>query len=217
MFPPLNMTFITRRTLLALPLALGAEASLGVLPASAQSFPNRPLRLVVPFPPGGSTDILARLVALKLGEALSQPVIVENRSGAGGMIGVDSVANSPSDGYTLLVGSSGPIVIAPDLQDKVGYDSLRDFAPILMIATILPTVAESGVVSLFGIMAPAGTPGAVVLRLNDELVKIMRMPDVAGKLSSLDAEPLPKAFSQAIAGEMPKWAEIIRKSWRGSQ
>jgi tripartite-type tricarboxylate transporter receptor subunit TctC len=108
---------------------IGAGVSL------AQPYPMKPIRLIVPWPPGGSTDILARMVAQKLAEALGQPMIIDNRAGAGGMIGSDVVAKSSADGYTLLMGSSGPISISPSLQPKMAYDSIRDFAPISLIAT----------------------------------------------------------------------------------
>jgi tripartite-type tricarboxylate transporter receptor subunit TctC len=99
----------------------------------AQAYPNRPVRVVVPWPPGQATDISARLVAQKLQEALGQPFIIDNRAGAGGSIGSDAVAKAAPDGYTLLAASSGPISIMPNLQ-KTPYESLRDFAPVSLIA-----------------------------------------------------------------------------------
>jgi tripartite-type tricarboxylate transporter receptor subunit TctC len=101
--------------------------------AWGQSYPSRPVKVVVPWPPGQATDIAARLVAQKLQEALGQPVVVDNRAGAGGSIGSDVVAKSAPDGYTLLASSSGPISIMPNLQ-KTPYDSLKDFAPVSLIA-----------------------------------------------------------------------------------
>jgi tripartite-type tricarboxylate transporter receptor subunit TctC len=101
--------------------------------ASAQNYPNRPVKVVVPWPPGQATDIAARLVAQKLQESLGQPFVVDNRSGAGGSLGSEVVARSAPDGYTLLASSSGPISIMPNLQ-KTPYESLKDFAPVSLIA-----------------------------------------------------------------------------------
>src|SRR5882724_10005761 len=104
-----------------------------VLPASAQPFPSRPITLVVSLAPGGSTSIVARAVADKMGEALGQTVVVENRGGGGGTVGTRQVAKSPPDGYTLLLGYTGTLAIAPTLYQNPGYDPRRDFAPIGMI------------------------------------------------------------------------------------
>jgi tripartite-type tricarboxylate transporter receptor subunit TctC len=101
--------------------------------ALAQGYPNRAVRVVVPWPPGQATDIAARVVAQKLQESLSQPFVIENKPGAGGAIGSDIVAKSPADGYTLLAASSGPLSIMPNLQ-KIPYDPLKDFAPVGMVA-----------------------------------------------------------------------------------
>src|SRR5215510_15185412 len=101
----------------------------------AQTYPAKPVRLIVPFAPGGGTDILGRLLCQKLTESMGQPFIVDNRGGAGGVIGAELAAKSPADGYTLLLGSPGPLTINPTLQPRMRYDSLRDFAPI-SLATI---------------------------------------------------------------------------------
>lgn len=121
---------LTRRAALAASLASLAT------PALAQSdFPNRPIRIIVPSAPGGSLDILARLIAKHLGERLSWQVPVENRSGGGGNIGFDAVAKSRPDGYTILIASE-PLAVNPSLFRSLPFDPLRDFQPLTMIATL---------------------------------------------------------------------------------
>ena len=115
----------------AMILALGTLASHAAL---AQAYPAKPVRLVVPFPPGGSTDIVARIVAQKLSDRLGQQVVVENRGGAGGTIGAEAVAKAPPDGYTLVVGTTSTHAVAPSVYGKIGYDPVKDFAPISLIA-----------------------------------------------------------------------------------
>jgi tripartite-type tricarboxylate transporter receptor subunit TctC len=115
----------------ALVLALGALAS---HPALAQAYPAKPVRLVVPFPPGGSTDIVARIVAQKLSDRLGQQVVVENRGGAGGTIGAEAVAKAAPDGYTLVLGTTSTHAVAPNVYAKIGYDPVKDFAPISLVA-----------------------------------------------------------------------------------
>ena len=97
-----------------------------------QPYPNRPLRMVIPWPPGQATDLAGRVVAQKLGEVLGQPVVAENRAGAGGMTGTDNAAKAPPDGYTLLMASSGPVTINPLLQ-KTPYDVDRDLVPVARV------------------------------------------------------------------------------------
>src|ERR1044071_2100168 len=107
--------------------------SLVTCTALAQGYPNRPVRVVVPWPPGQATDIAARVVAQKLQESLNQPFVIENKPGAGGAIGSEIVAKTAADGYTLLAASSGPLSIMPNLQ-KIPYDPLRDFSPVSLVA-----------------------------------------------------------------------------------
>jgi tripartite-type tricarboxylate transporter receptor subunit TctC len=105
----------------------------------AQGYPNRPIRFVCPYPTGGAVDILARFLGQYLHESLGQPVIVENRAGGSGIVGTVSVAKAPPDGYTLLMGSSGPLAVNPSLFPDLPYDTLRDLAPITMVA-IVPSI-----------------------------------------------------------------------------
>jgi tripartite-type tricarboxylate transporter receptor subunit TctC len=102
--------------------------------AAAQTYPNKPIRLMVPFPPGGSTDIVARIVAQKLSSQLGQGVVIENRGGAGGTLGTAVVAKAPADGYMLTVGTTSTHVVAPSVYAKLEYDPVKDFAPISLMA-----------------------------------------------------------------------------------
>lgn len=102
--------------------------------AHAQAWPNRAVKVVVPFPPGGTNDILTRILADKLGKNLGQSVVVDTRAGAGGTIGAEVVAKSPPDGYTFLLASSAPLAVGLQLFPKLPYDVMRDFAPVAMVA-----------------------------------------------------------------------------------
>jgi tripartite-type tricarboxylate transporter receptor subunit TctC len=124
--------------LLANLLALLTLATLGAslpLPVAAQSYPSKPVRLILPFPPGGATDLLGRAIAQKLSDNMGQQFVAENRPGAGGNIGAEAVAKSPPDGYTLLLGAPS-LAISPSLYTKLNYDPLRDLAPIALVASI---------------------------------------------------------------------------------
>ena len=107
--------------------------------SSAQAYPSRPLRLIVPFPPGGSTDILARALSQKLAEGLAQPVVIDNRPGAGGSIGAEAAAKAAPDGYTLLMGQLGPLAVSPAIYRNLPYDPVKSFAPVSLMA-IVPSV-----------------------------------------------------------------------------
>ena len=133
-----------------LSLALVA-ASMYAANALAQNYPARPVRIIVPFVPGGPTDIQARWAAQQLNAALGQPFIIDNRGGAGGVPGTEAVVKSAPDGYTLLAGNPGPLTIAPSVRAQMPYDTLRDLAPIMLIARsasclcIHPSVPVKGV------------------------------------------------------------------------
>jgi tripartite-type tricarboxylate transporter receptor subunit TctC len=117
-------------------MLLLSMCAIGSLPAAAQSYPAKPVRIIVPFAAGGGTDIVARTVGAKLGEALGQAMVVDNRAGAAGVIGTEIAAKSAADGYTLLMGSGGPLAISPGLNAKLPYDPTRDFAPIALVTTM---------------------------------------------------------------------------------
>ena len=309
-----------RRALLA-----GLAVLSGLPTARAQ---GRPIRLVVPFTPGGSTDILARALAPKLAAALGQNVIVDNKPGAGGSLGAAEVANAVPDGQTLLMGHIGTLAVNVSLYPKLPYDPVKSFAPVAWVARVpnvlvvnaasgigslkelvarakarpgqlscssggngsaahiafeyfklragifmahipyrgtapsvtdllsgqvdatftgtpavlphirngklralavssaariaalpeVPTVAESGYPGFeadqwYGIVAPAGTPPAMVARLNAEIHKALALPDVAQQLAAEGAVPNPgppQAFGELIAREIPRWREVIK-------
>jgi len=118
---------------------LVVATALSLLPAiaaQAQTYPAKPVRLITPFPPGGTTDILARIVATKLTEAWGQQVFVDNRAGAGGTVGVGLAARAEPDGHTILIAHIGPLAMAPALYPKLAYDPVRDFAAITQIASV---------------------------------------------------------------------------------
>lgn len=120
---------------IALALAAGLAVCMG--PAAAQApWPSQPIKWIVPYPPGGSTDMLARLVSHKLGERLGQPVIVENKAGAGGNVGTDFAVKQPADGYTIVMGNIGPISINPALYPDLPYRPQRDLAPVTMLMSV---------------------------------------------------------------------------------
>src|SRR5262245_36923307 len=127
-----------RRWVCALIAAVVAGAA-----GAQQNYPSRPLRIVIPWPPGQATDLAGRVVALKLSELLGQQVIADNRPGAGGMIGTDVAAKASPDGYTLLAASSGPVTINPLLQ-KAPYDAERDLVPVANVG-LSPYILVAGV------------------------------------------------------------------------
>jgi len=154
--------------------------------AWAQAYPSHSIRLVVPFPPGGTTDILARAVAQKLTESLGQSVVVDNRPGAGGNIGADVVAKSSPDGYTLLMGTVGTHAINPSLYAKMPYDHIKDFVPVVLVAGVpnvlvvnpaLPVNSVSDLIKLAkskpGAINFASSGNGTSIHLSGELFKTM--------------------------------------------
>ena len=126
----MNETTMLSSRLLAIALAFSAGA------AQAQGYPNKAVRVIVPFPAGGPTDIVGRTIGQKLAELLGQAVVIDNRAGAGGVIGTEHVAKSPPDGYTVLLGTIGGLAVAMSLYPNRGYDTLRDLAPVTQAVTV---------------------------------------------------------------------------------
>jgi tripartite-type tricarboxylate transporter receptor subunit TctC len=149
-------------TVLALMAAMCACGALAQKPEQASPYPVRPIRFICPYVPGGAGDIFTRTIALKLSESLGQTVVVDNRPGANGGIGTDIVAKAPADGYTLLMGNSGPLAVNPVLYQKVPYDPIKDFAPI-----------TQGTSYMYVLVTPAAMP---VVSLNDFIAVLKSKP-----------------------------------------
>ena len=163
-------------------LALAAAAA--ALPAAAQSYPSKPIRLVSPFPPGGSVDVVGRLLAAKLSESIGQQMVVDNRSGASGVIGTEAVMNSPPDGYTLLINTI-PFVTNQFLMPRAPYDPLRDFVSISLVAsspslvTVHPSVPARSIQELIALAK--AKPG----QLYYSAAGVGTNPHIAGELFNL--------------------------------
>jgi tripartite-type tricarboxylate transporter receptor subunit TctC len=186
--------------------------------AVGQTWPTKPVRVVVPFPPGGSTDVLGRIVATKLTEALGQQVVVDNRAGAGGIIGTDIVVKAPPDGHTLLFSASAPIAINVTLMKNVPYDSRRDLTPVVRIGSVPlvlvvhPVVPARSVKELIALLrsrpndftyasAGNGTPQHLSAELFKTLANV-RMTHVPYKGSG-------PAITDVIAGQVPITFEVF--------
>ena len=225
-------------TKLLMTVAAGC-AALGFAPAvSAQAFPSKTMRVIVPYPPGGATDLIARLVAQKVPERLGQPMIVENRTGAGGVIGAEVVSKAPPDGHIILLASPAEVAILPHLQ-KMPYRADRDFAPvslavvtplILVIHPALPVRTVKDVIALAKARpgqltyASAGTGG--VQHLAGELLKISSkvdivhvpykgagpaMPDLLGGHVAMFFAGMPPAIPHVRAGKLRALAVTTSK------
>lgn len=312
------------------PLFILASAAIGCGVEAAEQYPDRPIRMVVAFSPGGATDFVARSVAQRLGERFGQQVVVDNRAGAGGIIGTEIVARASPDGYTLLFGSSSTLVTGPVLQSNLPYHPLRDFTPVTLTTLVpnilvahasvpvrslkemieyararpgqlsyasngtgtashvagdllrraagfswihvpykgagvaindalgghvqfligaistsqphmragrlrgiavtsarrsgavpeLPTIAESGfpgfdVVQWFGLLAPAKTPGPIVVRLNTEVVEMHRHPEFTERFVRQGLDPstgTPQEFATYLKTDLDRWARVFRET-----
>jgi len=204
--------------------------------AAAQPYPAKPVRIIVPFPAGGIADLYARLIGTRVGESWGQPVVVENRTGAGGNIGADTVAKSPPDGYTLAMGSFGTHAVNVSLFAKMPYDPVRDFAPIAHVLeaegllVVHPSVSAQSVAELIGLLR--AKPGSMTYasagmgtasHLAGELFKVLAKVDMvhvpykgnvpaitdllAGQTSLLFAT-MPTVLPHAKAGKLRALATI---------
>jgi tripartite-type tricarboxylate transporter receptor subunit TctC len=212
-------TSLSRRALLALVCTsalgglLGAQGSAQAQP----TYPNKAVRLIVPFPPGGGTDILARVIGNKLSETLGQPVVIENKPGAGGNIGVDLVAKSAPDGYNIVIGQTSNLAVNPTLYPDLPYDPQKDLAPIALVADaplVMVVAAKSPFKSLGDVIAAAkakpedvtfASPGnGTVAHLSGELVQ---------KAANIKFQHIPyKGAAQALTDLMGGQVQIYMSS-----
>jgi tripartite-type tricarboxylate transporter receptor subunit TctC len=148
-------------------MAAVAAAMLAFAACAADDYPNRPIRLVVPFPPGGGTDIMSRVVAKKLSDANGWNVVVENHPGAGGNVGIDTAVRAPKDGYTIVMGQTSNLAINPTLYKKLSYDPLKDLAPVVLVGQgpiAIAVNASSGYKSLADLInAAKAKPGQLTM------------------------------------------------------
>jgi len=165
-----------------------AGLALLLLPAlaAAQDFPNKPIKLIVPFPPGGPNDIIARVVGQRMSELVKQPVVIENRGGQGGVLGTDAVAKAAPDGYTIGIVSASSLVINPTME-KVPYDVAKDFAPVTLVTTVpeMLVVASNVAAKDMGelVALAKSQPG----KLNFASAGVGGLPHLAGELFKLTA------------------------------
>lgn len=155
--------------------------------ASAQDFPNRPIRLIVPFPPGGPNDIIARVVGSRMSELLKQPVLIDNRGGQGGVVGTDLIAKAKPDGYTIAVSSAGALAISPNME-KVAYDTLRDLQPITLVAKVPEMLVVATDVPAKNMKELIALAKAQPGRLNFASTGPGSLPHLAGELFKLTAK-----------------------------
>jgi len=193
-----------------LQLSLSILALIFAATASAQSFPTKPIKIIVPFPAGGTVDFFARVISTKLSEALGQLVLVENRAGAGGNIAAEAVAKAAPDGYTLLMGSE-IIAINTSLYSKIGYDPVKDLAPITLVGTVpnilivhpsLPVNSVNDLIALAkktpGKISFASTGQGTSTHLSSELFKLMAHVDML----HVPYKGGPPAIADLISGQV---------------
>jgi tripartite-type tricarboxylate transporter receptor subunit TctC len=153
----------------------------------AQDFPSKPIRLIVPFPPGGPNDIIARVVGQRMSEILKQTIVIENRSGQGGVTGTDAVAKSPPDGYTIAIASAGALAISPSME-KVSYETLKDLQPITLVATVPEMLVVATSVPANNMKELVALANAQPGKLNFASSGPGSLPHLAGELFKLTAK-----------------------------
>ena len=221
------LSSLTRRHVLGAALSASACLVSGAALSQQATYPSRPVRLIVPFTPGGTTDIFARLVGEKLSQSLGQQFVIENRGGAGGNIGTDAVAKADPDGYTLVMGTVGTHAINPSLYAKMPYDALTDFAPVAYVAgvpnlmVVSPKKVKATTVQEFiaeakatpGKMTMASSGNGTSIHLSGELFKQMtgiEMPHVPYRGSGPAVNDLIGGQVDVMFDNLPSSIEQVR-------
>lgn len=155
--------------------------------ASAQDFPNKPIKLIVPFPPGGPNDIIARVVGQRMSELIKQPVMIDNRGGQGGVLGTDAVAKAAPDGYTIGIVSASSLVINPTME-KVPYDVAKDFAPVTLVTTVPEMLVVASNVAARDMNELVALAKSQPGKLNFASAGVGGLPHLAGELFRLTAK-----------------------------
>ena len=166
-----------------------AGLALLLLPAlaTAQDFPSKPIKLIVPFPPGGPNDIIARVVGQRMSELIKQPVVIDNRGGQGGVLGTDAIAKAAPDGYTIGIVSASSLVINPTME-KVPYDVARDFAPVTLVTTVPEMLVVASNVAAKNMKELIALAKAEPGKLNFASAGVGGLPHLAGELLKLTAK-----------------------------
>src|SRR5438876_212306 len=215
-------------------MALLCAAALPVF-SRAQDYPSRSIVFVVPFTPGTAADSLARLMQPHISQRWGVPVVVENKPGAAGIIGIDSVAKANPDGYTFLFTSTAFGTLAA-MNPKLPYDPDKSFAPVMqsgrvrMLAVMssqraqalpdVPTIVESGFPNMIveawtGVMVPAKTPPAVIGKFNDEVNKVLALQDVKAAAARIDvtlAGGTPETLDALVKKEIKQWTQVVQRA-----
>ena len=184
--------------------------------AAAQDFPTKPIRLIVPFPPGGPNDIIARVIGQRMSELTKQPVVIDNRGGQGGVLGTDAVAKASPDGYTIAISSAGALAISPSME-KVAYDTLKDLAPVTLVATVPEMLVVASNVPAHDMTELIALAKAQPGKLNFASSGPGSLPHLAGELLKLTAKIDHRARALSgcgSRGERSAWASRCR--WRSS-
>src|SRR5258708_5530332 len=168
-------------------LATGLSVLLAPASAAAQDFPNKPIRLIVPFPAGGPNDIIARVVGQRMSELVKQPVLIDNRGGQAGVLGTDAVAKANPDGYTIGITSASSVAISPSME-KVPYDARKDFAPVTLVVTVPEMLVVTSNVPAKNMDELVALAKAQPGKLNFASAGVGGLPHLAGELLKLTAQ-----------------------------